>query len=245
MTGAALQAAIRETYGAFATLPCPRQLHASPLRDAEAILRALTSAPLAALPDAAIAPYSRWAITTVGTEADFRHFLPRILELAATDPNWTGAEPPLIADRIERAGWADWPIAERKPVADLFAAAFDESLERGIAGPVSPDDWLCGMALLGLDLVGSLARWRADSSGDAALALAVFVCGQSNGLRCGRAAEGYWETVPRATQERVGSWLASEARAAQLQAALTSLSPKDHWDIEQAVAVLAGLAGGN
>src|SRR4051812_42391608 len=117
MASAELREAIGQVYAAFAGIACPRRLVASPLRDADAILGALTSAPLAVLPDAALAPYSRAAITTVGTEQDFRYFLPRILELAASDRNWTGAEPPVIADRIGRTGWLKWPPAERAPVA--------------------------------------------------------------------------------------------------------------------------------
>jgi len=238
MASLALQRAIAETYAAFGALPCPRRLHASPLRDADAILRDLRSASLAALPDAAIAPYSRWAITTVGTEQDFRHFLPRILELAATDADWSGAEPPIIADRILRAGWAHWPPVEREPVADLLTAAFAEALERGFRGGTRADDWLCGMAMLGLQLAEPLACWRADSSGEAALVLANFIWLQHDNLRDGGAAQGFWKDVPAAAQKQVGAWLIDPETVAQLRAATRLPSPEDGWEIQQALSVL-------
>jgi hypothetical protein len=236
-----LRAAIEQTYAALAAVPRPRELHASPLRDAEAILRALTSTPLPTLPIVAIGPYSRYAITTVGTEQDFRHFLPRILELAATDPHWTGAEPPVTADRIVRAGWRDWGAAERGPVAGLYEAAFAEALARGLRGATIADEWLCGMALLGLELAGPLARWRADPSDEAALALALFVTVQAGSLRAGRgASEGFWEIVPPDAQDRVGLWLSDPQAVAQLEAAHT-LPRGEQWEVEHALSILAGL----
>jgi hypothetical protein len=243
MPGAELRAAIRQVYAVFAAIPCPRKLDASPLRDADAILRALTSAPLPNLPDAALAPYSRWAITTVGMPQDFRHFLPRILELAATDPDWTGAEPPVIADRILRAGWPDWPADERKPVADLFSAAFAETLAREAGGAFGPEDWLCGMATVALDLAAPLAGWRANRSGEAALDLADFVFTQANSLRQSRqTTQGHWEAVAPAAQAQVGAWLSAQETAIQLRSALALPPPGGGWEIAQALAILDSIS---
>jgi hypothetical protein len=242
MPDAELKAAIGRVYAAFAAIPCPCRLDASPLRDSSAILHALTSAPLAALSDAALAPYSGSAITTVGTAQDLRHFLPRILELAAADPKWTGVGPPVIADRIGRAGWADWPPDERMPVADLFTAAFAEALAREPGGAIGAEDWLCGMATLGLDLAAPLARWRAARSGEAALDLADFVFTQANGLRHGReATQGHWEAVAPAAQAQVGAWLGAQETVIQLRGAVALPPPEDGWEIEQALAILDSL----
>ena len=63
-------------------------MEASPLRDAREILMVLSAVPLRELTGEQVGPYSGWAMTTVGNERDYRHFLPRILELAVVDPVW-------------------------------------------------------------------------------------------------------------------------------------------------------------
>src|SRR4051812_29988453 len=120
----ALQSAIEQGYAAFGREPRPTSLEASPLRDADAILRTLTSAPLRDLKDKDIGPYSSWAITTVGTPGDYRHFLPRILELAVSNPSWPGAEPAVIAGKLKAGGWEGWPADQREAISATFEAAF-------------------------------------------------------------------------------------------------------------------------
>src|SRR5690348_5088149 len=97
---AVLRDAIEQYYAAFAAKPRPQKLEASPLRDPGAILATLTAAPLRELTGEQIRPYSGWAMTTVGTDRDYRDFLPRIFELAVIDPVWLGAEPPIMASRL-------------------------------------------------------------------------------------------------------------------------------------------------
>ena len=80
-----LQDVIDNCYASFAFYRLPRRLEAPAYRDPTAILATLSSAPLRELTGDQLGPYASWAMTTVGEVDDYRHFLPRILELAIGD----------------------------------------------------------------------------------------------------------------------------------------------------------------
>lgn len=102
--GGLLDDAVERLYQAFAGQGPPTRLYASPLRDSEAILRALRSAPLRVLGGEQVLPYAGWAMTTVDGPDTYRHFLPRILELALDNPPHVGAEPDVIAGKLDHRG---------------------------------------------------------------------------------------------------------------------------------------------
>ena len=142
-----LQRAIDKCYDIFAVYPRPDRLEASPLRDPAALLRTLTSAPLQELGGEQIGSYAGYALTTVGSVQDYKHFLPRILEFAVRKPQWMGTEPPVIGNRLRHGKWPDWPSAEQHCIRDLFICAclqaFAEHPDTTDAGP-----WLFGIAIL-------------------------------------------------------------------------------------------------
>ncbi|RWB77123.1 MAG: hypothetical protein EOQ50_09405 [Mesorhizobium sp.] len=159
-----LQRAIDDCYSAFASYPQPRCLDASPLRDPVAILGTLTSAPLRELTGEQIGPYAGWAMTTVGDIADYKHFLPRILEQAVRESLWVGTDPPIIASRLIRGGWLEWPDGERKAIRALFAGAFSQAIEEHPDQRGDADNWTCGIAILDLDLPAMLDTWLSTRS---------------------------------------------------------------------------------
>jgi hypothetical protein len=169
---AALRHAVDVAYDAFASVPRPKYMDASPYRDGDAILRELTSVPLRQLPEKVIGPYAGWAITTVGSGSDYAHFLPRILELAAFQNCWMGSEPAVIADRLKRAHWERWTAARRQAIIAVFRRAFHASLESYIGG--TPDEWLCGLAGLGQPIAVFLRAWERSTFAWAAEQLAGF-----------------------------------------------------------------------
>src|SRR5262249_37733810 len=55
------------------------------------------------------------ATTTWGDSNDYRHFVPRIIELALIgSKEWPGLDPGLIGRKLRYAGWQSWPIPERQ-----------------------------------------------------------------------------------------------------------------------------------
>ena len=235
-----MQDAIDKCYAAFASYPPPRVLDASPARDAVAILATLTSAPLRALTGEQLGPYGGWAMTTVGDAADYKHFLPRILELAVNAEPWLGLDPPTIAGKLTYGGWQGWPPEERSPVGALFATAWKHGLEQH-PDELDPKGWLCGLVIVDGDLDAALAAWLASPSPNATLQLAEFFRGDAERLFSDRANRNFWEGAGDAAIERMRHWLLSEPVVDRLLFAAGTVAPQDEWRIDHALLVLDAL----
>lgn len=237
---ASLHDAIERSYAAFAGMARPQKLHASPLRDAEGILRTLTSASLRDLKGEQVGPYSGWAITTVGDDRDYRHFLPRIFELAVTDPVWPGAEPPVMASRLNMARWRAWPAEQQAAVLHFFRAAFDAVVERHPHEGQSAEDWLCGIVTLGEPASPAFERWRSSPSPNAALQMASFIIEEAKHLSRHAEVRGpFWEDVRADVRREVAKLLTAGRTRDFLQAAAGQVRAEDqcHY-LEAALAEL-------
>jgi hypothetical protein len=229
-------------YSVFASVPRPRVLHGSPLRDVDKILRDITAAPLRQLTHDQLGLFASSAITTVGEPEDYRHFLPRILELSFGGGSHMGFEPSVIAGKLEMAGWRRWISEEREAVEAVFRAAFRRAIEMDTDEQRDAGDWLCGICRLDLDPAPSLAAWRASPTVNAALQLADFV--DMTEVKDGVVVDAIWEDVDEAARRAVARWVQSEETWAQLLAAVEAAtregpaSGEGPWLIELAVAKL-------
>lgn len=223
-----LRSAIERSYTEFANMPHPRKLDASPLRDADEILRTLTSAPLRELDGEQIGPYSGWAITTVGNDQDYRHFLPRIFELAVTDPVWLGTEPPVMASKLNMAEWRTWPAEQQEAVLHFFCSAFDAVVEKHPENGQSANSWFCGIVTLGEPALPTFERWRSSPSPNAALHLASLIIAEAKHLRDHAEVRGsYWRDVSGDVRREVASHLLQERTTICLQSAAGQVSDED------------------
>lgn len=212
-------------------------MEASPYKSAD-IVEQILAAPLRDLSDDAIGAYAGSAILTVGTAEDYRHFLPRILELSVTNANWIGGYPPVIADRLRRSEWSDWPGELQSSVRDFFACAYAWSIDAPPSDAGQADLWLCGNLLMGGRPGDLLQRWRQDSSPHAALRLAEFRCAWADGADRG-ARLPFWEEVAAEAWDALVIWLLNGETAQQLAAALDRVAEEDRWQIERALTLVA------
>ena len=217
--------AVERVYPAFAGQGPPGRLYASPLRDTDAILRALRSARLRALGSEQVLPYAGWAMTTVDGPDMYRYFLPRILELALDNPPHVGAEPNVIAGKLHLAGWSDWPAEERLAVRTVFLAAWAWTLNRDQA-EWDAVRWLVGLAAMG-GVADALDAWRRSPSPHAAGHLASLVCYERKRLRGGSAIgnRAFWSGAAPGVREEVTAWMRSEDVRRWLDAAATAAEP--------------------
>lgn len=237
-----LRDAIEHSYMVFAGMPRPRNLETSPLRSGDEILRALTSVPLRELGGEQIGPYSGWAITTVGNDRDYRHFLPRIVELAVTEPAWLGTEPPVMASRLKMAAWRAWPADQQSAVLRLFHAALDAMIERHPdEWPSEAAEWFCGIASLGEPVLPPFERWRSSTSANSALNMARFIISESKYLRQHGEVRGFfWEEVNEDARREVAKLLLEERTIIFVQSAAERVSEEDRfYHLDAAVAELA------
>ena len=224
-----LRSAVEQSYQEFADVNCPRTLETSPLRDGNEILQTLTSSPLKNLADEQIGPYSGWAITTVGNDRDYRHFLPRIFDLAVTDPVWLGTEPPVIAGKLNMGTWRTWPANQQTAVLHVFNAAFDAMIERHPdAWPSNAADWFCGIAILGEAIAPVIERWRTSTEANAALNMGGLINAHSKSMRkLGEVQGSFWEEVNREVRRDVAKLLLEERTLAFLRSASHKVSEED------------------
>jgi hypothetical protein len=192
---ARLTDALDRVYAAFADEPAPRRLEASPYKDGATILRAILSAPLRQLSPDALGPFATSALLTVGMPADYLHFLPRILECATFDRNWTGYEPVVIADRLDRCEWWLWHAERQEAVRAVFVDAFEA--ERDGDYPVA-QDWLCGLAAMDEAVGDRVSDWIETASPAGLLQLADWRAGAKEAGGDEHPLGAFWEGIPDA-----------------------------------------------
>ena len=231
-----LQTAIERVYAAFADVPCPTRLHASPVQDADAIFSALTAAPLRQLDAEHLTDYASSALTTIGNQDDYRHFLPRLLELAVRDASVFGTEPQVIAHKLVYGAWTSWAPAERDAVTRLFGVATTAAIEWPPYHCHNAEDWLCGLAQLGIAPDPWLARWRTAALPNAGAQLAHLVSGIVH--LDGGMFTAYWEGVSPEIKTTIADWLFDPATGFQLIATRPLVEPEDDWDIALALQAL-------
>jgi len=228
IAGNALGDAIDRAYPAFARYGFPHKLEAAPTRDGAAILRTLGSAPLRELCGEALGPYAGYAMTTVGGVGDYKHFLPRILELAILEPIWLGTTPRVVAEKIVYGQWRAWPDREREAVLAVFDAAWMQARNEHPEA-VNALDWLEGCVTLGLDATALLEAWLPSLNADGALQLASLVHRESQ------------PPDPPAKPLPARPWLASDAVAEALRRFAGSVAPEDEWLLQAGLKAHAAL----
>jgi hypothetical protein len=234
---AALETAIEALYQTFAIYPlrpvidgCPHcvsredsdQLHVRPLRELA--------------PDD-VRYYAFKAMTTFGDAADFKHFLPRLLELIARELRGSetlGLNEEVVGEKIALAQYSTWPRAERAAVEGFFMATWRVTLATFPSMP-EPQTLLCTVAqFTGADgLAPYLATWRKTL-----LPLALFHV-------VGTIFSGYRSTWwPAAAWARFDAWLQDDDTATMLGLAALELRAGNYVgqfspDIEMALAGFA------
>jgi len=148
---AALTEATERLYRTLAAHPlrpviaaCPHCVESGTIPTADR--EAMRQAALRSLDADHLRRYTTSALTTWGDDVDFRHFLPRLLELAAAEAfddfvRW------VLLSKLTYAVWRTWPEPERRAIEAFLFAVW----ERVLAAP--PDDAPCGPPHAGLWLV--------------------------------------------------------------------------------------------
>lgn len=124
----ALHAAIDGLYATFASYPRNRVIAGCPHCVSQADSDALHVRALDALTPDDVRFYATKAMTTFGDVEDFKHFLPRLLELLAREVEADGAREDLgfneeiLGGKLTLAGYEGWPEVEREAVEGFLDA---------------------------------------------------------------------------------------------------------------------------
>jgi hypothetical protein len=76
-----------------------------------------------------LSDYYFQAVSVVGTVDDFKHFLPRILEILV-GKSGSGFAPAVLKINLLEAKFRDWPVAEKRAVLDVLRASGNAKLAK-------------------------------------------------------------------------------------------------------------------
>lgn len=196
----ALRQAIDALYAGFAAVRRPNGIAGCPCCIGDKEIAVLLARSRRDLTPEELSSYASSVFLTVGGEEDFLYFVPRILEISATDSGWW-PDPEVVARALAEARWHEWPVEQREAVARVWDERFTELIEAAEGSEL--DSWLCGLARAGLDLAPFLARLSQRPA--AVLALYGW---HANEIVEHRLANGFWEDAPRGCQEVI-AWFHS------------------------------------
>lgn len=180
--------AIEDLYLAFADAKRPVELDVSPCKDPHNF-KALLELPLRKLSADDLWAYHMSAIWTIGNEADFCYYLPRMLELLVAD--FAGLDREVIFQKLPRVGWpGDW--SERRLQA--FQTYVEAVCQTWSAVDVPElNSWVCALSSCLPDMGARLDLLLTDSEA-AGRNLLVLYEENSDSLQRGKLSNAYWET---------------------------------------------------
>jgi hypothetical protein len=141
--------------------------------------RARLDLPIRDLADDDVAGFAMLAVTQWGNDEDFRHLLPRVLELLSADQLSVDSE--MVLSKLAVASWDTWPSAEREAVARFLHARWDAGLAQ-YETLFQAGEWLGGILLAGMDSAAFVESWRRCESTTALAHLTDFMEDNSEAL---------------------------------------------------------------
>lgn len=221
--GIDLNEAVDDLYKAFAEYERPSRM-VTDGRDIRASdEQGIPSKPLRCLTAEDLRMYAHKAMTTQGMVDDFRYFLPRILELCATDPAWD-VDWEIVGGKIAYGQWRTWPAAEQAAIERFAWAWWASELirdltedERAACDP-RIHALLCALGQFLDDLRPFLDDWRGRTDRAAVWRLAALVLDVYPSFGKGKLGNAFWDG--RESQMRqVMAWLLEKETVEYLEAA--------------------------
>jgi len=203
-----LELAIGELYDAFRPYRLGPDFTGCPHCVDDSESECLKSAALRDLGVDHLRRYATKAITTWGTATEFKHFAPRLLELAAIDPqDFLFLE--VLFSKFEYASWRSWYPQEQQALERFFRSFWSSCLDQPADDSTSElaDTALCALAQSHDTVAPFLEGWARHDSPSAPRHLAYFVIINSGSLAAkARLSNPFWKD--RAMQAaQVREWL--------------------------------------
>lgn len=191
---------IEQLYRAFAKNPRPRHIDGCPCCIDKKEISVLLVKSLRAITPEELTSYASSAFLTVGEVADYLYFLPRILEITATEPSWW-PDPEVTGRAIRSANPDTWTGAQRSALNKYLEAVIVSIIESRDYHPL--DGWMCAIARMGFDVMPYL-RMIAKSP---AAVLAYFE-GNVGSLPRNKLSNAFWE-LPCPAHDAIVNWFFS------------------------------------
>lgn len=159
------------------------------------------------------------ALTTWGDEDDFRHFLPRIMELMVSgNPDWM-VDTEVVLGKLADANWLAWPEEEQAVVRSFLQLCWSVGLGQRVAAGAGveasvfdADTWLCGVARAGDDFTLYVDAWRRLGATNTIGHVAAFLETNPDLLTQGKLGNAFWDRdnpQTAACANAMRTWLAA------------------------------------
>ena len=175
-----------------------------------------------------IGRYAFKAMTTWGTVEDFKHFLPRILDLIVTNDDFP-IDIEVAIGKLAYGEWRSWPAKERIAIEQFLEAWWKNVLSRPLSDSTLSlaDEVLCSLAQVNEDIESYLAHWDSRSDIESSLHLAAFVDWNFNSIYAEDRIDGaFWEK--EITMRQAVEWLRRPATRERLESHFLDHSDDPH-----------------
>jgi len=158
-----LRDAIAVLYDTFSAYPLRPYLKGAPCCADEVAYQRMQVTPLQHLTAFDLNRFACNVLTVWGMETDYKHFLPRLLELIAFDArNFYWSE--LVIGKLNSANWRNWPRAERRAVEYYLMALWEYILSEYTSPSIEASAFLISVGQVTDDLKPFLEVWRKTPS---------------------------------------------------------------------------------
>lgn len=201
----ALTEAVEGLYEVFTDYPLARKIEGCPCCVSDEDESNLHRKPLRELTSEDLSRYAFKALTTWGTENDFKHFLPRLLELVTeADSIACEIDVEVLFGKLHYADWYIWPEQERAAARHYLMALWLFVLSVPMEA-VAIDEYLCAIGQAEEDLSSYLDAWLNLQTDIAINHLFEFVASEDS-LHKGRLTDAFWQGR-REQMSQVVEWL--------------------------------------
>jgi hypothetical protein len=184
---AALEKAIAGLYETFAREQKPSIIDGCPCCLDEKDIDVLLQKPLRSLTSEDLSSYAQSAFLTVGSEEDFKYFLPRILEILVVEDGWWPS-PEVVGRAIANSNWEHFSTAQQNALSSYFLEVLIKLIEEKNGWSI--DTWVCGIARAVPDLKPYLALIEKSPQ-----ALVAFYRENSESVNNGTLSNSFWDNT--------------------------------------------------
>jgi hypothetical protein len=199
-----LQKCFETLYAVFSDVTKPEAIDGCPCCIERKGVDVLLTTPLRQITPEQLTNYAASVFLTVGCVEDFLYFLPRILEISASDVSWW-PNPEVIARALKEAEFDKWPDNHKIPILAFYDAALDNILKGDQAG-VDIDSWICALGRIFPDV--SLYLTKVERHPDRAV---EYYAINRESLIKGQLVNSFWDDAPRSSYAQVIEWFNSKA----------------------------------
>lgn len=150
-----LSESIDALYAAFREVPKPLGIEGCPCGVDHKSICTLLSKPVRELTGRELASYSASAFLTVGREADYLYFLPRIVEIGCTEAGqWPDIE--VTGRAIGETHPVKWPAKRKQALLEVLHVVVQQAIAEEAGWTI--DQWICAIAKMGFEVLPFLEQ---------------------------------------------------------------------------------------